>query len=208
MQHHARPESGDKIRRRKKLPTRRQPMNKIFVAISIIAAMLLALTACSGKGAEETTAERTAPLSTSSVIAEPENGAESSTEADDLVPENSAVSVYIRIGDTVLTVLPSGNSSADALIALLERGDIALDMRDNGGFEKIAELERSLPTNNIPLAAGPGDLILYNGNTVCLYYGENMYSLTRLGKIQNTDEETLRSLLGDGDVSITFSLKK
>lgn len=208
MHHHARPESGDKIRRRKKLPTRRQPMNKIFVAISIIAAMLLALTACSGKGAEETTAERTAPLSTSSVIAEPENGAESSTEADDLVPENSAVSVYIRIGDTVLTVLPSGNSSADALIALLERGDIALDMRDNGGFEKIAELERSLPTNNIPLAAGPGDLILYNGNTVCLYYGENMYSLTRLGKIQNTDEETLRSLLGDGDVSITFSLKK
>ena len=71
-----------------------------------------------------------------------------------------------------------------------------------------AELERSLPTNNIPLAAGPGDLILYNGNTVCLYYGENMYSLTRLGRIQNTDEETLRSLLGDGDVSITFSLKK
>lgn len=207
MQHHARPESGDKIRRRKKLPTRRQPMNKIFVAFSIIAAMLLALTACSGKGAEETTAERTAPLSTSSAIAEPENGAESSTEAE-LVPENSAVPVYIRIGDTVLTVLPSGNSSADALIALLERGDIALDMRDNGGFEKIAELERSLPTNNIPLAAGPGDLILYNGNTVCLYYGENMYSLTRLGKIQNTDEETLRSLLGDGDVSITFSLKK
>lgn len=207
MQHHARPESGDKIRRRKKLPTRRQPMNKIFVAFSIIAAMLLTLTACSGKSAEETTAEKTAPLSTSRVIAEPENGAESSTEAE-LVPENSAVPVYIRIGDTVLTVLPSGNSSADALIALLERGDIALDMRDNGGFEKIAELERSLPTNNIPLAAGPGDLILYNGNTVCLYYGENMYSLTCLGKIQNTDEETLRSLLGDGDVSITFSLKK
>ena len=66
-------------------------MNKIFVAFSIIAAMLLALTACSGKGAEETTAEKTAPLSTSSVIAEPENGAESSTEAE-LVPENSAVS--------------------------------------------------------------------------------------------------------------------
>lgn len=208
MRHHARPESGDKIRRRKKLPIRRQTMNKIFIAFSIIAAMLLALTACSGKGAEETTAEKTAPLSTSGVIAEPENGAESSTEADELVPENSAVPVYIRIGDTVLTVLPSGNSSADALIALLERGDIALDMRDNGGFEKVAELERSLPTNDIPLAAGPGDLILYNGNTVCLYYGENMYSLTRLGKIQNTDEETLRSLLGDGDVSITFSLTK
>lgn len=208
MRHHARPESGDKIRRRKKLPIRRQTMNKIFIAFSIIAAMLLALTACSGKGAEETTAEKTAPLSTSSVIAEPVNGAESSTEADELVPENSAVPVYIRIGDTVLTVLPSGNSSADALIALLERGDIALDMRDNGGFEKVAELERSLPTNDIPLAAEPGDLILYNGNTVCLYYGENMYSLTRLGKILNTDEETLRSLLGDGDVSITFSLKK
>ena len=208
MQHHARPESGDKIRRRKKLPIRRQTMNKIFIAFSIITAMLLALTACSGKGAEETTAEKTAPLSTSGVIAEPENGAESSTEADELVPENSAVPVYIRIGDTVLTVLPSGNSSADALIALLERGDIALNMRDNGGFEKIAELERSLPTNDIPLAAEPGDLILYNGNTVCLYYGENMYSLTRLGKIQNTDEETLRSLLGDGDVSITFSLTK
>ena len=208
MRHHARPESGDKIRRRKKLPIRRQTMNKIFIAFSIITAMLLALTACSGKGAEETTAEKTAPLSTSSVIAEPVNGAESSTEADELVPENSAVPVYIRIGDTVLTVLPSGNSSADALIALLERGDIALDMRDNGGFEKIAELERSLPTNDIPLAAEPGDLILYNGNTVCLYYGENMYSLTRLGKILNTDEETLRSLLGEGDVSITFSLKK
>lgn len=183
-------------------------MNKIFIAFSIIAAMLLALTACSGKGAEETTAESTAPQSTSSVIADPEDGTEGSTETDNLVPENSAVPVYIHVGDTVLTVLPSGNSSADALIALLERGDIALDMQDNGGFEKIAELEHSLPTNDIPLAAEPGDLILYNGNTVCLYYGENMYCLTRLGKVLNTDEETLRSLLGDGDVSITFSLTK
>lgn len=83
---------------------------------------------------------------------------------------------------------------------------LTVDMSDYGNFEKVGSLGQSLPTNDQSITTQPGDVILYQGNSITIYYGTNTWSFTRLGKIENATREGLLQALGDGDVQVTFSL--
>ncbi|MDE7247687.1 MAG: hypothetical protein K2N43_07345, partial [Lachnospiraceae bacterium] len=52
-----------------------------------------------------------------------------------------------------------------------------------------------------------GDIILYQGRTLTIYYDTNSWSLTPIGKIDDVDAEELREALGTGDVTVTLSLE-
>lgn len=81
-----------------------------------------------------------------------------------------------------------------------------MQMHDYGSFEKVGPLPTSLPENNEQITTEPGDIILYQGNSITVYYDENTWNFTRLGKVQDVTEQELREILGAGDVEITFSL--
>lgn len=119
--------------------------------------------------------------------------------------ENSNM-LTIRIGDRTLTADLENNSSAEALKELLSKGSLTLNMSDYGGMEKTAALPEKLPQNNESINTDAGDLILYQGNIITIYYDTNSWSLTRLGKINNITKSELQEILGKGDVSVTFSL--
>lgn len=68
---------------------------------------------------------------------------------------------------------------------------LTVDMSDYGNFEKVGSLGQSLPTNDQSITTQPGDVILYQGNSITIYYGTNTWSFTRLGKIENTTREGL-----------------
>ena len=121
--------------------------------------------------------------------------------------ENGESMIYVHIGENVLTVKPEHNSSADAFLDLLSQGDITIQMHDYGNFEKVGPLGSSLPTNDSQITTGPGDLILYQGNQITIYYDTNTWSFTRLGKVQNLTQAELKAILGGGDVTAVFSLK-
>ena len=93
--------------------------------------------------------------------------------------------LYIRIGDEALTARLADNSSARALTELLREGDVTIDMRDYGGFEKVGDLPESLPRNDEPITTQAGDLILYQGDRFVLYYDVNSWDFTRLGWLEN-----------------------
>lgn len=114
----------------------------------------------------------------------------------------------IKINDTTLEATLENNSSADAFIALLEDGPLTLTMSDYANMEKNANLDVSLPENNEHLNTQAGDIILYQGKTLVIYYDRNSWNLTPLGKINNIDAKSLKELLGTGDVTVTFSLKQ
>lgn len=114
---------------------------------------------------------------------------------------------YITAGDTTFTAVFADNSSAQALKELLEQGDLTLSMSDYGGFEKVGSLGSQLPQNNEQITTGPGDVILYQGSSITIYYDTNSWNFTRLGKIEDVTKEELLAALGEGDVEVTFSLE-
>lgn len=99
------------------------------------------------------------------------------------------------------------NSSAEALKEKLNSEAVTVDMHDYGGFEKVGALPWELPRNDTRITTEPGDVILYQGNQITLYYDENSWSFTRLARIGNTTKDELLAALGDGDVSVKFSLE-
>ena len=121
--------------------------------------------------------------------------------------EKSDNKLKISVNGTELTASLENNSSAQALTELLKQGDITVDMSDYGNFEKVGGLPQSLPTNDEKITTVPGDIILYQGNKITIYYAENTWDFTKLGHINNITQEELKNLLGDGDVTVSFSIQ-
>ncbi len=114
--------------------------------------------------------------------------------------------VNIQIGEHTLQAELAENSSAEAFVELLAQGPVTVPMHDYSGMEKVGTLPTSLPENNQQINTVPGDLILYQGNSITIYYGTNSWSLTRLGKLQDVTEQELGEILGQGDIEATFSV--
>ena len=113
---------------------------------------------------------------------------------------------YAHVNGSVLTIAAEDNSSADAFLDLLKAGDVQMDMHDYGGFEKVGSLGTTLPRNDEPITTEPGDVILYQGNQVTIYYDVNSWNFTRLGRVQGLSPEELKEILGSGNAEVTFSL--
>lgn len=112
----------------------------------------------------------------------------------------------LTIGDTVLTATLADNSSVDALVDELSKGPISVDMRDYGNMEKVGSLGRNYPRNDTSITTEAGDIILYQGSALVIYYAPNSWNFTRLGKIDNINAQELKRILGSGDVTVTLSL--
>ena len=82
-------------------------------------------------------------------------------------------------------------------------------MSDYGNMEKVGSLGFSLPRNDAQTTTGPGDLILYQGNSFVIYYDTNSWGFTRLGKVDgvSTRSKMLELLEGPGEVIVTLSLE-
>lgn len=102
------------------------------------------------------------------------------------------------------------NSSADELVTkLVENGfdGITVDMHDFSNFEKVGELPWSIERNDEEITTEPGDIILYQGNRIVIYYDQNSWDFTRIGKIEGVTTEELLDVLGDGDVTVKFHIE-
>lgn len=126
-----------------------------------------------------------------------------------LLPKDSTEenTMYLKIGATALTATLADNRSAKALIELLRRGDVTIEMHDYARFEKVGPLGVDLPTADEQITTQAGDLILYQGNSFVIYYDVNRWNFTRLGKIDNITQDELKTILGDGDVTVTLTLQ-
>lgn len=115
--------------------------------------------------------------------------------------------IKIQVGEAILPVNLEDNTSAKALVELLREGPVSIDMNDYANMEKVGSLPVSLPQNNRSMHTVPGDVILYLGKYFVIYYGNNDYSLTKLGVIDgNYSGAELKNILGNGDVTVIISL--
>ena len=116
--------------------------------------------------------------------------------------------MYLTVNGNKLKVTLADNSSVYALTEILKEGDITFTADENGDFEMYGDIGHNLPTNNTQISATAGDVILYAGRYLCLFFGSNSYSYTRIGKIEGYSASELRTLLGAsaGSVQVTVSL--
>ena len=116
--------------------------------------------------------------------------------------------IQITIDGTTLSIALVDNDATQALVAALREAPITYLASDYGGFEKVGPLGRSLPASNSQMTTQAGDVILYNGNQIVLFYGSNSWSYTRIGKMEYVSMDALKSFLkvGKGNISVTLSL--
>ena len=116
--------------------------------------------------------------------------------------------IKITVSGKSLPVKIEDNAATKALVAALRDSSITYEAEDYGGFEKVGALGRSLPTSNAQITTQPGDVILYSGNQIVLFYGSNSWSYTRIGKMEYGTLDELKTFLkaGQGNISVTLSL--
>jgi hypothetical protein len=116
-------------------------------------------------------------------------------------------SVKVQINEDIFDVELENNSAAQEFIKELKKGNITVNATEYGGFEKVGELGFSLPASDENINTEPGDIVLYQGDKVSLFYGSHSWSYTKLGKIDNISSNELKEVLGQGNVTLVFSLE-
>ena len=183
-------------------------MKKICMLLCIVA-VLFSMAACGNNDiqAESPMEERT---SLSEISEEPEDenipettGAETDTQNG--VEEGNVMNMNVQVGDAVFSATLEENEAVTAFVEMMREGSVVIQMSDYSGFEKVGPLGTSLPASNSQTTTHAGDIVLYNGNQIVIFYGSNSWSYTRLGHID--DLTGWEEALGNGDVTVTFSLE-
>ena len=117
---------------------------------------------------------------------------------------------YLTIGGITKTATMVSNSSTESLVAQLQQGDITYEAHDYGNFEKVGPLGYTFPENNTQITTEPGDLILYQGSNLCIYYDTNSWNFTRIGRLDNMTQAEIKTWVnaGDGNVNVTLSISE
>ena len=118
--------------------------------------------------------------------------------------EETTMHIQLQVNGASFTAALEQNATAQALAQLLAQGPVTIQMDNYGGFEKVGALGQSLPASDVQTTTEPGDIVLYQGDQIVIFYGSNSWSYTRLGHV--TDLTGWADALGSGDVSVTFSL--
>ena len=112
----------------------------------------------------------------------------------------------LKVKDKYYSIVFESNSSAEAFFEKIKKEPLMIEMHDYGSFEKVGDLPWSLPTDDEKITTQPGDIILYQGNKLTIYYDENTWTFTKIGSILDVDAKELREALGNGDVTVEFSV--
>ena len=108
------------------------------------------------------------------------------------------------INDTELEVTWEDNDSVRALKEIASEGPLTINMSMYGGFEQVGPIGQDLPRNDKQTTTDAGDIVLYSGNQIVVFYGSNSWSYTRLGHIEGKTPEELADMLGKADVTLTI----
>ena len=124
------------------------------------------------------------------------------TDIQNHTEENTVTNMNVQVGDVVFSATLEENEAVSALVEMMRENPVVIQMSDYSGFEKVGPLGTSLPASNSQTTTQAGDIVLYNGNQIVIFYGSNTWSYTRLGHID--DLTGWEDALGSGDVMVTF----
>lgn len=160
---------------------------KKWIGILLAIGFLLPFSACSPKASEETL---------------PPTPNEESKEESEIVADE----IYLKIKEHKITVQLERNAATEAFVERLKQGEITYSASDYGGFEKVGQLEQPLPRSDRQMTAEAGDVMLYLGDRIVLFYGSNAWSYTKLGRVTGVSAEEWKGILtSENPLTVTIS---
>ena len=114
----------------------------------------------------------------------------------------------LTINDTEVTVDWEDNESVRALLELCAEQPLVIEMSMYGGFEQVGSIGQSLPRNDSQTTTQAGDIVLYSGDQIVIFYGSNSWAYTKLGHITDQDAVGMAALLGGGNATLTIALSR
>ena len=203
-------------------------MKRLFIILTVLA-LIMGMTACKDAdqssengspppGSDQQTESEAENVNTEqdgqdSTIQPASDGSQIQTDSPDPETENLetewetediSMKMNVQIGNTSFTATLEDNAATSELIEMMREAPITISMNDYSGFEKVGPLGRSLTTDNHQTTTCAGDIVLYSGNQIVMFYGSNSWSYTRIGKID--DLTGWEDALGSGSITAVFSL--
>lgn len=185
---------------------------RMNIAAALMAGtILVTLTGCSPALESTTTATQiTAPAEKKSETTTEKTAAtrasEMTTQTEEITTVTEAAeSMTLKIGERKVPVTWEDNASVEELKKLAANG-LTIKMSKYGGFEQVGSIGKNITSNDKQTKTAPGDIVLYAGNSLVVFYGSNSWAYTRLGKI-NMSKNELKDLLGKGNVTVTLTLE-
>lgn len=170
-------------------------MRRILHSV-VATTLLLAMSGCAG-GANETPAPQPAPRQ--EVVSAQEQ------VDDEVTDEGETSAMKMSIDGTEVTVEWEDNQAVVDLKALVADAPLSVDLSMYGGFEQVGSLGTTLTANDVQTTTTAGDIVLYSGNQIVVFYGSNSWAYTKLGHITSQTADGMASLLSGDDVSITIA---
>ena len=193
---------------------------KKLVALVVVLLLSITLTACGNvqNKAESTVQPETSSNTNSdgsSVLeftipsgeeSTDEQKPQTSTEDNGASEETEEKALKMTIGSTPVSVKWEDNESVNYLKELCRDQPVIISMSMYGGFEQVGSIGLDIPRNDVQTTTSSGDIVLYSGNQLVVFYGSNSWAYTRLGHITDKTSQEMTELLSVGNVTITLSI--
>lgn len=183
-------------------------MKKQISVLIFLALIIVLLSACDRTEKTEPTAALIESEATQQDVAQAEQ-TETVTEPPrteyEQPKEEPSLSLVMTIGDTPISVEWEDSDAVEALRELCREKPLTIEMSMYGGFEQVGAVGTALPTDDRQTTTSPGDIVLYSGDQLVVFYGSNSWAYTPLGHITDQTTEELTQLLSNGNVTITLS---
>ncbi|MBQ4238602.1 MAG: hypothetical protein II698_04770 [Ruminococcus sp.] len=127
--------------------------------------------------------------------------------ATEIIQEEPAPTgdLQMLIDGTAVAVAWEDNAAVDTLKELCNGQTLTIDMSMYGGFEQVGSIGTQLPRDDVRTTTEAGDIMLYAGDQMVVFYGSNSWAYTRLGRITDKSQAQLSELLSGGNVTITLT---
>ena len=181
------------------------------LALAVLFMLTCVLTGCGNSGGKDKSGGQDAVQNTDPGTGDggTETAAVQNTESQEEEPAETPLTA--EGGETMLKLFVNGeklsvewenNESVDALAQLASEETLTIGMSMYGGFEQVGSIGETLPRNDEQTTTQTGDIVLYSGNQIVVFYGSNTWAYTRLGRITDRTDAELAELLGNGDAEL------
>ena len=109
------------------------------------------------------------------------------------------------IDDIEVIVEWEDNDSVKEIKELVKSKELIINAHQYGNFEQVGEIGKNIVSKNEQMTTEPGDIVLYNSSNIVIFFGNNSWSYTKLGRIKEKNLSELKALLDKNNVVIKIS---